>query len=80
MYYVAELLNTVSSIVMVGIALIGLWRVRAEGWRFMLGMGGLAVVGLGSAAFHGTLLRVAQAADDLAWDRLCVDGDGAAVE
>ena len=63
--YVAELWNTWSSGMMVAIALAGLWRVRSEGWRFMLGMGGLAGVGLGSAAFHGTLLRVAQAADEL---------------
>lgn len=63
--YVAEFWNTLSSLVMVGLGVFGLWRVRHAALRFRLGMLGTCVVGFGSAAFHGTLLRVAQAADEL---------------
>jgi dihydroceramidase len=67
--YVAELWNTASSLVIFLAAAIGLvlalrQRVRAEP-RFLLGFVGLAVIGLGSAAFHGTLLKLPQATDEL---------------
>ncbi|MFN7147143.1 MAG: ceramidase domain-containing protein [Myxococcota bacterium] len=62
---VAEWWNTLSSLAMVVMGLVGAWRVRRDGARFVIGMLGLAAVGAGSAAFHGTLLRVAQAADEL---------------
>ncbi|MFZ5476434.1 MAG: ceramidase domain-containing protein [Myxococcota bacterium] len=63
--HVAEWWNTLSSGAMVAIGLYGFWRVRDAALRFRLGMLGLAAVGAGSAAFHGTLLRAAQAADEL---------------
>lgn len=67
--YVAEWYNTLSS---VPIALVGLlaaaWalgpRFRPDR-RFLLGGLAVFVVGLGSTAFHGTLLRSAQALDEL---------------
>jgi dihydroceramidase len=62
---VAEWWNTLSSLTLVLGGLVGAWRVRAEDARFPVGMLGIAVIGAGSAAFHGTLLRAAQAADEL---------------
>lgn len=62
---VAEFWNTLSSLAIVLIAFGGLRQVRRSDLRFRIGMWGLAAVGAGSAAFHGTLLRVAQAADEL---------------
>jgi dihydroceramidase len=50
---------------MVPIAVVGLWPLRGLGYRYLAGMLGLAAIGTGSALFHGTLLRVAQAADEL---------------
>ncbi len=63
--YVAEFWNTASSFGMVVLGAVGAWRVRDAALRFRLGMLGTCAVGLGSAAFHATLLRVAQAADEL---------------
>lgn len=66
--YVAEWWNTVSSLVIVGLGLYGLWQAvvrRPLELRFVVGFVTLAVVGLGSMAFHGTLLRSAQATDEL---------------
>jgi dihydroceramidase len=63
--YVAEWWNTLSSVVMVGVATEGWRRVADAPLRYRLGMAGLAAVGTGSALFHGTLLRAAQAADEL---------------
>ncbi len=63
--WVAEWWNFLSSVVMIGLGLFGLWRVRGAELRFRVGMLGTCVVGAGSAAFHGTLLRLAQAADEL---------------
>lgn len=67
--YVAEFWNTLSSLVMVAFGLVGLvwwWRHRARvARRFAWGFAGLALVGVGSAAFHGTLLRGPQALDEL---------------
>lgn len=67
--WVAELFNTVSSLYIAALGVFGLvaWRrspVVGER-RFAWGFVGLMVVGLGSAAFHGTLERWAQALDEL---------------
>ncbi len=64
---VAEFWNTVSSllITVAGIAGAIRWGGRAEDRRFQIAFGLFAFVGLGSAAFHGTLLRVTQALDEL---------------
>lgn len=66
--YVAEWWNTLSSLPMVALGAFGLWRwsrlpggLRRHAWLFA----GLGMVGVGSTAFHGTLLRAAQALDEL---------------
>jgi dihydroceramidase len=66
--FVAEWWNTLSSLYMAGLGAFGLAaiarhppRQRRTAAMFAL----LGLVGLGSAAFHGTLLRVSQAADEL---------------
>jgi dihydroceramidase len=67
--YVAEFWNTVTSVPLLLLGLYGLWqcarssvaRERRFAWSFI----GLAAVGAGSVAFHGTLLRTAQALDEL---------------
>jgi dihydroceramidase len=66
--YVAEWWNTLSSLAIVGLALYGLWQAllrRPLDLRFVVGFVMMALVGLGSVAFHGTLLRSAQATDEL---------------
>ncbi len=60
---VAEGWNTASSLLLVGLGVVG--ATWLDGRRFRAGMLGLAVVGAGSALFHGTLTRWAQAADEL---------------
>ncbi len=68
-HYVAEWWNTLSSVPLVLLGLYGLWRcwgARHElEARFAAAFFSMAIVGLGSTAFHGTLLHVAQAADEL---------------
>jgi dihydroceramidase len=61
--WVAEAWNTASSLVLVVLGVLGMFRLH--GLRFRLGMFGLAGVGAGSALFHGSLVRLAQAADEL---------------
>ncbi len=67
--WVAEPLNTLSSLPMVVLGLFGVWwawrSAVAQERRFSVSFLGLALVGAGSAAFHGTLLRWAQALDEL---------------
>jgi dihydroceramidase len=66
--YVAEWWNTLSSLTIVGLALYGLWQAllrRPFELRFVVGFVMMALVGFGSVAFHGTLLRSAQASDEL---------------
>ncbi|MFT7621782.1 MAG: dihydroceramidase [Myxococcota bacterium] len=65
--WVAEWFNTCSSVPMVLMGLYGIVRAYRSGAepRFLVAFGALLVVGLGSVAFHGTLLMTAQAADEL---------------
>lgn len=67
--WVAEWWNTLSSLPLVFLGLYGLWhsvRLRRQlEPRFAVLFAALAVVGAGSVAFHGTMLKVAQAADEL---------------
>lgn len=63
--WVAEGWNTLSSLPMMALGLYGAAWARREGGRFVVAFLGLALVGVGSAAFHGTLLRGPQALDEL---------------
>jgi dihydroceramidase len=67
--YVAEWWNTLSSIPMGITGLMGIWLCwRNREWletRFLINFVAFTLVGWGSAAFHGTLLRIPQAADEL---------------
>ena len=67
--YVAEWWNVLSSLPMVFLGLYGLWKASrapdAVEPRFRACFAALAVVGIGSAAFHAMLLRAAQALDEL---------------
>jgi dihydroceramidase len=64
--HVAEAFNTVSSLALVGSGILGvaLHRGHVEA-RFLLAFASVAVVGLGSVAFHGTLLFPLQLLDEL---------------
>jgi dihydroceramidase len=68
-HWIAEFWNVLSSAPMVVVGLLALWRLRRSSQptepRFVLCFLGLTVVGVGSMAFHGTLLQVAQALDEL---------------
>ena len=66
--FIAEMWNTASSVPMTGVAFFGLYKARQsllmeDRWAMAWLM--LAVVGVGSALFHATLLHVFQAADEL---------------
>ena len=67
--FVAEWWNTWSSIVISLGAVLGLGMLLCSGWprerRFVLGYVVVFVVGVGSAAFHGTLSKLGQALDEL---------------
>lgn len=63
-YYVAEFWNATSSLWMVVLGVFGMVALATRR-RFLMMFAGLTMVGLGSAAFHGTLLRPAQALDEL---------------
>ncbi len=67
--YIAEFVNTSTSVPMAALGLYGLWMTWTHrdviSRRFLACFGGLALVGLGSVAFHGTLLRGPQALDEL---------------
>ena len=55
-HYIAEFFNTFSSLAMVFVGLVGIvlhWDFET---RYKWAFGSVAVVGIGSAAFHGTLL------------------------
>lgn len=64
--YIAELFNTLSSAAMIAAGLVGLWLHRAQlERRFLLAYLIVAVVGVGSVAFHGTLRFELQMLDEL---------------
>ena len=64
--YVAEFFNTLSSLAMVTVGIIGLLRHRKTlETRFLVAFVAIAVVGLGSAAFHATLRFELQMLDEL---------------
>lgn len=65
--YIAEMANTISNLFTVGTACLGAYLIRRESLpnRYFWGYVGLGIVGLGSFAFHGTLLYSAQLADEL---------------
>lgn len=67
--WVAEFHNTWTSLAFAVFGLYGLYRLVPVAFpgrgRVLASLGGLVLVGLGSAAFHGTLLRLPQAFDEL---------------
>lgn len=65
-HYVCEWFNTLSSFAMVGVGIAGmLWHWRLLERRFSVAFLSVGLVGVGSAAFHGTLLFSLQMLDEL---------------
>jgi dihydroceramidase len=63
--YIAEYFNTLSSFAM---AILGLAGIYLHSWaerRFKVAFLAIFIVGLGSVAFHGTLLKISQAFDEV---------------
>jgi len=64
--YVCEMFNSVSSVAMLFVGLLGaLWHRRTLEKRFVVVFLSVAVVGIGSIAFHGTLRFELQMLDEL---------------
>jgi len=65
--YIAEFFNTISNIPLFCLSVLGICQCRKQGYglRFQLGYWTLLIIALGSAAFHGTLTRAGQAADEV---------------
>lgn len=70
-HYVAEFYNTLSSVPLCLLALLGIYYARRYSYptRISLAYVGVFWIGLGSVAFHGTLLRWGQALDELSMVR-----------
>lgn len=65
-YYVSEMWNTLSSLVLVVLGVLGvLWHHRHLERHFVLAYACLSLVGVGSTAFHGTLRFELQMLDEL---------------
>jgi len=66
-FYVAEFFNTITSLPAALLAFYGLYMTFKYGYdkRFLVVNSMVAMVGLGSAAFHGTLLYTGQILDEL---------------
>ncbi|KAF9270657.1 alkaline phytoceramidase [Marasmius fiardii PR-910] len=66
-YYIAEIANSFSNLFTVYFALYGALKITQERLpaRFLVGYLGFALVGIGSFAFHASLLYEAQLADEL---------------
>ncbi|GJJ15660.1 hypothetical protein Clacol_009938 [Clathrus columnatus] len=65
--YIAELANTISNIAIISLGLYGYIRCKQQSLPALYSTNylGLLMVGIGSAAFHGSLLYEAQLADEL---------------
>ncbi|KLO07092.1 alkaline phytoceramidase [Schizopora paradoxa] len=65
--YIAEMANSVSNLFSIAIALYGAKNAQDQGFpfAFVVGFLAFAIVGVGSFAFHATLLYTAQLADEL---------------
>jgi len=66
-FYIAELWNTISNLSFILFTLFGVlqcWRLSLE-WRYFRSYLGITLVGLGSWAFHSTLLYEFQLMDEL---------------
>ena len=67
-YLCAEFWNSLSSLAMVTVGVAGAvsaWRRAGGEWRFVLAYAAVAVVGVGSIAFHTTLQREHQIWDEV---------------
>jgi len=66
-FYIAEFFNTITSLPAAFVAFYGIYLTIKYGYgkRFLLVNAMVAMVGLGSAAFHGTLLYTGQIFDEL---------------
>ncbi|KAF8975174.1 hypothetical protein BGZ46_009374 [Entomortierella lignicola] len=64
-YYVAEFFNSLSSFSMIIVGLIGIYLHSNFEKRFLLTFGSIVIIGLGSIAFHGTLLFPLQMLDEV---------------
>ncbi|KAG0033074.1 Alkaline ceramidase 3 [Podila clonocystis] len=63
--YIAEFFNSLSSFSMILVGLAGMYLHSAFEKRFLLTFGSIVIVGIGSIAFHGTLLFPLQMLDEL---------------
>ncbi|RDB29029.1 Alkaline ceramidase 3 [Hypsizygus marmoreus] len=66
-YYIAEMANTFSNLFTIGLAICGGLEAMRQSLptRYIAGYAGIALVGIGSFAFHASLLFQAQLADEL---------------
>ncbi len=75
-YYVAEWWNTLSNVALLVLGVYGVRMCLREGMRdnvdLLLLFGLIAVVGIGSAAFHGTLLKTSQQLDETPMGKECL--------
>jgi len=67
--YVAEWYNTTTSLLIVALGMYGIFHMRRQVThipaRFTVSLIGMSIVGFGSTLFHGTLLSISQASDEL---------------
>ncbi|KAF9361639.1 Alkaline ceramidase 3 [Mortierella sp. NVP85] len=64
-HYIAEFFNSLSSFSMILVGLAGMYLHSSFEKRFLLAFGSIVVVGIGSIAFHGTLLYPLQMLDEV---------------
>ncbi|KAG6900516.1 hypothetical protein C0993_009469 [Termitomyces sp. T159_Od127] len=66
-YYIAEMANSFSNLFTISLAVCGALAAASQSLptRYVAGYTGIALVGIGSFAFHATLLFEAQLADEL---------------